>query len=70
MDPPFKDIKKLSNDQQVSLRLWKILDSTWKPPKGHRVFLRELLQRLQLFADGEIEEHELWAGGWSMGQDS
>jgi hypothetical protein len=63
----FEEIRKLPDSEQVRERLRRILDRGWFP-KGHRVFLRTLLERLSLFASGEIEEHEMFSGGWLMGQ--
>jgi hypothetical protein len=60
---PFEYIRKLPELDQVLLRLRKM-----RSQPGHRVFLRELADRLEKLVQGKLKPEDLVKGGWSMGQ--
>jgi hypothetical protein len=61
----YHDVAHLPNSEQVAQRLETIAADH---PPGHRVFLRELADRLRKIGQGDLHKDWLFLDGWLMGQ--
>lgn len=61
----YHEVSHLPDVEQVAQRLETIAAD--RPP-GHRVFLRELADRIRKCGNGELHVDWLWVDGWLMGQ--
>ena len=61
----FCDVTHLPDAEQVAQRL-ETIAADRRP--GHKVFLRELADRIRKLGNGELHVDWLWVDGWLMGQ--